>query len=166
MVYKGHDSLDNTNYSVQFSIILYNLYEKWELVTFLLHAFTTITGIAVIITDIPRELLDESEVVKRYFDRWPLQEKIFREEKSSLNIQNIVGYGTKIESYDKMIERHRIICEAIKNLNLKLEVPLKEIDDIEAQLTDYYQQERILREKSKIEDGKRILDDADDVCFK
>ena len=34
------------NYSVQFSIILYNLYEKWELVTFLLHAFTTITGIA------------------------------------------------------------------------------------------------------------------------
>src|SRR5450756_1112134 len=46
MVYKGHDSLDNTNYSVQFSIILYNLYEKWELVTFLLHAFTTITGIA------------------------------------------------------------------------------------------------------------------------
>jgi hypothetical protein len=36
------------NYSVQFSIILYNLYEKWELVTFLLHAFTTITGIAAI----------------------------------------------------------------------------------------------------------------------
>ena len=34
------------NYSVQFSIIVYNLYEKWELVTFLLHAFTTITGIA------------------------------------------------------------------------------------------------------------------------
>ncbi|MDP3105035.1 MAG: hypothetical protein Q8M95_10565 [Candidatus Methanoperedens sp.] len=116
---------------------------------------------AVIITDIPRELLDESEVVKKYFDRWPLQEKIFREEKSGLNIQNIVGYGTKIESYDKMIDRHRIICETITNLKLKLEVPLKEIDDIEAQLTDYYQQERILREKSKIEDGKRILDDAD-----
>ncbi len=121
---------------------------------------------AVIITDIPRELLDESEVVKKYFDRWPLQEKIFREEKSSLNIQNIVGYGTKIESYDKMIERHRIICETITNLKLKLEVPLKEIDGIEAQLTDYYQQERILREKSKIEDGKRILDDDDAICLK
>jgi hypothetical protein len=121
---------------------------------------------AVIITDIPRELLDESEVVKKYFDRWPLQEKIFREEKSSLKIQNIVGYGTKIESYDKMNERHRKICETITNLKLKLEVPLKEIDAIEAQLTDYYQQERIVREKSKIEDGKRILDDADAICLK
>ncbi len=121
---------------------------------------------AVIITDIPRELLDESEVVKKYFDRWPLQEKIFREEKSSLKIQNIVGYGTKIESYDKMTERHRKICETITNLKLKLEVPLKEIDAIEAQLTDFYQQERILREKSKIVDGKRILDDADAICLK
>ncbi len=120
---------------------------------------------AVIITDIPRELLDESEVVKKYFDRWPLQEKIFREEKSSLNIQNIVGYGTKIESYDKMIERHRIICETITNLKLKLEIPLKEIDNIEAQLIDYYQQERMLREKSRIEDGKRILDDTDVICL-
>jgi hypothetical protein len=121
---------------------------------------------AVIITDIPRELLDESEVVKKYFDRWPLQEKIFREEKSSLKIQNIVGYGTKIEYYDKMNERHGKICETITNLKLKLEVPLKEIDAIEAQLTDYYQQERILREKSKIEGGKRILDDADAICLK
>jgi hypothetical protein len=121
---------------------------------------------AVIITDIPRELFDESEVVKRYFDRWPLQEKIFREEKSGLNIQNIVGYGTKIESYDKMIERHRIRCETITNLKLELDVPLKEIDDIDAQLNNFYQQERILREKSKIEEGKRILDDADAICLK
>lgn len=121
---------------------------------------------AVIITDIPRELLDESEVVKKYFDRWPLQEKIFRDEKSSLKIQNIVGYGTKIESYDKMNERHRKICETITNLKLKLEEPLKEIDAIEIQLNDYYQQEKILREKSKIEDGKRILDEPDAICLK
>jgi hypothetical protein len=121
---------------------------------------------AVIITDIPRELLDESEVVKKYFDRWPLQEKIFREEKSSLRIQNIVGYGTKIESYDKMNERHRKICETITNLKLKLEVPLKEIDAIEAHLTDFYQKEKIFREKSKIVDGIRVLDDADAICLK
>src|SRR3990170_4251738 len=98
---------------------------------------------AVIITDIPRELLDENEVVKKYFDRWPMQEKIFRDEKSGVDIHRVSGHGTKIESYDKMIERHRIICETITNLKLKLEVPLKEIDDIEAQLTDYYRHERI-----------------------
>lgn len=95
-----------------------------------------------------------------------MQEKIFREEKSSLKIQNIVGYGTKIESYDKMNERHRKICETITNLKLKLEVPLTEIDAIEAQLTDLFQQEKILREKSSIIEGKRILDDADTVCLK
>lgn len=121
---------------------------------------------AVIITDIPRELLDESEVVKKYFDRWPLQEKKFREEKSSLRIHNISGYGTKIEFYDKMDERHRKICETITNLKLKLEVPLTEIDAIEAQLIDFYQNERIIREKSKIVEGKRILDDADAICLK
>jgi hypothetical protein len=118
---------------------------------------------AVIVTDIPRELLDESEVVKKYFDRWPMQEKIFREEKSGVNIHRIVGYGKKIESYDKMDERHRKICETITNLKFKLEVPLTEIDAVEAKLTDLYQKERSLREKSIIVDGKRVLGEVDAV---
>lgn len=41
-----------------------------------------------------------------------------------------------------------------------------QINAIEAQLTDLYQQEKILREKSKIEEGKRILDDPDAICLK
>ncbi len=118
---------------------------------------------AVLVTDIPRELLDESEVVKKYFDRWPMQEKIFRDEKSGVNIHRIVGYGSKMESYNKMDERHRKICEAITHLKLKLEVPLMEIDEIEAQLADLYQQERELREKSRIINGKRVLSEADAV---
>jgi len=121
---------------------------------------------AVIITDIPRELLDESEVVKKYFDRWPLQEKIFREEKSGVYIHRVVGHGTKMESYDKMVERHKKICETITHLKLKLKAPLMEINAIEAQLTDLYQQEKILREKSMIVEGKRTLDDPDAICLK
>jgi hypothetical protein len=121
---------------------------------------------AVIITDIPCELLDESEIVKKYFDRWPLQEKIFREEKSGVYIHRVVGHGIKMESYDKMIERHRELCETITHLKLKLKAPLIQINAIEAQLTDLYQQERILREKSKIEEGKRMLDDPDAICLK
>jgi hypothetical protein len=116
---------------------------------------------AVLVTDIPRELLDESEVVKKYFDRWPLQEKIFREEKSGVGIQHISGYGTKIESYDKMIERHREICETITKFKSKIEVPLKEKSFIEDQLADLYQLERSLREKSEIIEGIRILSDVD-----
>jgi len=118
---------------------------------------------AVLVTDIPRELLDESEIVKKYFDRWPMQEKIFREEKSGVNIQRIVGYGKKVESYDKMDERHRKICQTITKLRLKLEVPLMEIDAVEAELTDLYQNERSIREKSIIINGKRILSDDDAV---
>jgi hypothetical protein len=121
---------------------------------------------SVIITDIPRELLDESEVVKKYFDRWPLQEKIFREEKSGVYIHRVVGHGTKMASYDKMVERHKKICETITHLKLKLKAPLMEINAIEAQLTDLYQQEKILREKSMIVEGKRILDDPDAICLK
>lgn len=121
---------------------------------------------AVIITDIPPELLDESEIVKKYFDRWPLQEKIFREEKSGVYIHRVVGHGTKMESYDKMIERHREICETITHLKIKLKAPLIQINAIEAQLTDLYPQEKTLREKSKIEEGKRILDDPDAICLK
>ena len=112
---------------------------------------------SVLVTDIPRELLDESEIVKKYFDRWPLQEKIFREEKSSVNIQRIVGYGKKIESYDKMDERHRKICQTITKLRRILEVPLMEIEVIKAQITDLQKLERSIREKSLIVDGKRIL---------
>ncbi len=118
---------------------------------------------AVLVTDIPRELLDENEVVKKYFDRWPMQEKIFREEKSGVNIHRIVGYGSKMESYNKMDERHKKICETITHLKLKLEVPLMEIDAIVPQLADLYQQERELREKSRIIDGKRVLSEADAV---
>src|SRR4030042_901612 len=121
---------------------------------------------AVIITDVPRELLDESEVVKKYFDRWPLQEKVFREEKSGVHIQHVVGHGTKMDSYDKMVGRHKKICEIIAHLKLKLGAPLIEINVIDAELTDLYQQEKVLREKSKIFDGKRILDDADAICLK
>jgi hypothetical protein len=118
---------------------------------------------AVLVTDIPRELLDESEVTKKYFDRWPMQEKIFREAKCGVNIQRIVGYGKKVESYDKMDERHRKMCQTITKLKLKVEVPLMEIDEIDAQLTDLYQQERSLRERSMIVDGKRVLSDADAI---
>ena len=121
---------------------------------------------AVIITDVPRELLDESEVVKKYFDRWPLQEKIFREEKSSVEIHRVSGHGIKMESYDKMVERHRQICETITHLKFKLKAPLIGINAIETQLIDLYQQEKMLREKSMIVEGIRILDDPDAICLK
>jgi hypothetical protein len=65
-----------------------------------------------------------------------------------------------------MIERQREICEKITHFKLKLKAPLMEINAIEVQLTDLYSQEKILREKYRVEEGKRILDDVDTICLK
>ena len=118
---------------------------------------------SVLITDIPRELLDASEVTKRYFDRWPQQEKQFRDAKSGVNIHRIVGYGKKIEKYDRMDEKHGELCETITNLNLKLEKPLMKIEAIEEQLAHSYSKERRLREKSEIVDGIRTMNVVDSI---
>lgn len=121
---------------------------------------------SVLTTDIPHELLDASEITKRYFDRWPMQEKQFRDAKSGVNIHRITGYGKKIENYDKMSEKHGEMCERITQLKAELEKPLSEIETIEEQLIDLYRQERTFREKSKIVDGKRILSEVDSVELK
>lgn len=114
---------------------------------------------SVLVTDIPHDLLNESEITKKYFDRWPMQEKTFREAKSCVNFHRIVGCGKKIERYDKMEEKHAIICQRIMQLRSKLREPLKEIKKIDEKLADLYMLERSLREKSEIVDGKRILSD-------
>ncbi len=68
-------------------------------------------------TNIPAELLDASEITKRYFNRWPMQEKQFRDSKGPLNIHRIVGYGKRFENYDNMKEKY---------MKIKLEMNPKE----------------------------------------
>ena len=120
-------------------------------------------GKSVLVTDIPPDLLDVSEVTKKYFDRWPMQEKQFRDAKSGVNIHRIAGYGKKIENYDKMDEKHSELCKIITQLKSQLKVPLIKIKKIDEQLVDLYRQERVLREKSKIIEGERVLDEAESI---
>jgi len=121
---------------------------------------------SVLVTNIPAESLDTSEITKRYFDRWPKQEKQFRDAKGPLNIHRIVGYGKKLENYDNMQERYSKIKKTIKKLRMKLKEPLMEIEKIENELAPLYRKERKLREKSKIEFGKRVLSEADSEKLK
>lgn len=114
---------------------------------------------SVLVTDISDDLLEASEIVKRYFDRWPMQEKRFRDEKSVVNIHRIVGYGKKLEDYDKMKEKHADLCKKIKKIKSNLKKPLQRINELKKELGVLYKQERILKEKSKIELGKRISND-------
>ena len=112
---------------------------------------------SVLVTDIPREVLDASEVTKRYFDRWPMQEKRFRDAKGALNIHRIVGYGKRVENYDSMKEKYTKLRGSIVRLRRKLRVPLAEIEEIGHELEELYLKERKLREKSDIEQGTRRL---------
>ena len=121
---------------------------------------------SVLVTDIPPDLLDASEVTKKYFDRWPMQEKQFRDAKSGVNIHRTVGYGKKIENYDKMDKKHSDLCKGIMKLKSRLKVPLAEIEVIEEGLADLYKQERTLREKSNIVEGTRVLGEADSTELK
>jgi hypothetical protein len=74
-----------------------------------------------------------------------------------------VGYGKKIESYERMDEKHSNICRAITELRSKLNEPLMELEAIKVQLADLYNQERRLREKSTIVNGERVLSEMDSV---
>ncbi len=121
---------------------------------------------SVLVTNIPAELLDASEITKRYFDRWPKQEKEFRNYKGSLNIHRIVGYGKKLEDYDTMKEKYSKIKKTIRKLRTKLKEPLMEIDKIEKELASLYRKEKKQREKSKIEFGKRVLSESDSEKLK
>ncbi|MGR3301680.1 MAG: hypothetical protein ACUZ8I_04155 [Candidatus Scalindua sp.] len=69
---------------------------------------------SVLVTDIDEDLLDASEITKKYFARWPKQEKRLRDGKDGVNIHRIVCYGKKLENYDKMNEKHRSDFDKLK----------------------------------------------------
>jgi hypothetical protein len=76
---------------------------------------------SVLVTDIPHDLLNESEITKKYFDRWPMQEKTFREAKGCVNFHRIVGCGKKIESYDKMEEKRIRYKDKVYRIDVELD---------------------------------------------
>ena len=112
---------------------------------------------SVFVTTIPCEIGDASTITKSYFDRWPLQEKQFRDAKSGVNMHRIVGYGKKTEPYDTMREKCHALRETIQVLTDQLQAPLKKIGQLDKELEMFYQQERTLREQSSIEAGERVL---------
>ena len=90
-----------------------------------------------------------------------MQEKRFRDVKGPLNIHRIVGYGKRVENYDRMKGKHTKLRRSIACLQKKLRAPLTEIEEKEQELQVLYRKERKLREKSKITKGTRHLGASD-----
>jgi hypothetical protein len=70
---------------------------------------------SVLVTDIPHDLLNESEITKKYFDRWPMQEKTFKEAKSCVNFHRIVGCGKKLRGMIRWKKNMQIYAKELYN---------------------------------------------------
>jgi hypothetical protein len=120
----------------------------------------------VLITSLPIEMFSTDNVVKSYFDRWPAQELSFKDMKSNVHINRVVGYTKKLIDNDKVLKNIGKLQNQIAEIEKELELPLKKIIDIEEILQSKINQERIYREKSIIVNGERILSELDAQILK
>lgn len=109
-----------------------------------------------LVSSIPQTLLDTSEIVKAYFDRWPFCEKQYAMMKAAVCFFQVVGYGKKLLEDDNMLERMKKLQAELRQLHHELEAPLLQISDKEQHLQKLFEEECRLKENSKIKDGERI----------
>lgn len=122
---------------------------------------------SVLITNIPRDLFSVDNVVKSYFDRWPLEELNFKDMKTGVNLHRVVGYGKKTVKNARAIEKSKKLKKQIGVITKRLEGPLIEIHGLEKQLQIKIEEERVYREKSEINKGMRLFaNEADELQFK
>lgn len=108
-----------------------------------------------LVSSIPKTIFDASEVVKAYFDRWPCCEKQYALMKSALCFFQVVGYGKKPVADENKIAQIEKLQTDLQHLQEELETPLSQITVQEQQLQTLFEQERSLKEKSQIKEGKR-----------
>jgi hypothetical protein len=108
-----------------------------------------------LVSSIPKTIFDASEVVKAYFDRWPCCEKQYALMKSALCFFQVVGYGKKPVADEHKIAQIEKLQTDLQQLHSQLETPLSQITDREQQLQALFEQERSLKEKSRIKEGQR-----------
>jgi transposase len=109
-----------------------------------------------LVTSIPATLFEASEVVKAYFDRWPYGEKQYAMMKAAVCFFQVVGYGKKRLPDEGMLERIEELQNDLKQLREQLRTPLSQIAVKEQELQVLFDEERQLKENSKIKNGKRI----------
>ncbi|MCP3872189.1 MAG: hypothetical protein GY699_03410 [Desulfobacteraceae bacterium] len=110
-----------------------------------------------LITNLPTTLFSTDNVVKSYFNRWPMQELDFKNTKKGVNIHRIVGYGKKLVENTNIIGKISTLQKSVLNLEEELEVPLSHIKIKEKELQPLIKKETKYREKSSIINGNRVF---------
>lgn len=121
---------------------------------------------AFLITNLSKEIFSIDNVVKSYFDRWPLQELNFKDMKTGVNIHRVAGYGKKLVENIKVVEKIERLQEQITKLEHELDSPLNEIGSLEKIIQSKIKEERIYREISTVVKGGRKLSEDDAQILK
>lgn len=119
----------------------------------------------VLITSFDPEVVGASEVVKAYFDRWPHEELQFRAKKAVACLNRVAGYGRQKLTDTKVVERQKKLATSMKTLRCELAEPLAGIAQEEQRIAALIKQERPLRARSEIKEGRRKLPKKDRERF-
>jgi transposase len=115
----------------------------------------------ILLTSLPANAVGSSLVVKGYFERWPQQELMFRSMKGFASLHRVAGYGKQLVEDPAVRAKQQELQEKIHALRCMLKGSLAEIAQETKTLTALIEEERTLRCRSRIEDGKRILSKED-----
>jgi hypothetical protein len=114
----------------------------------------------VVLTSLPRCILDASEIVFSYFRRWPAQELPYRYEKATVSLNRVAGYGRKKVENLGQREKQEKLEQKIGALKEQLKDEIDEINVHEQAITNLNPKGQRLRAKTKIVKGKRIVPKA------
>jgi len=111
----------------------------------------------VLLTSLPSKIIDASEVVWSYFQRWPAQELQFRYKKAAVSLNRVAGYGRKEIENPRVVEAQQKLAKRIEELSKELEEPIQQISIHEKAIDNLIPKERRIRARGPIKKGKRIL---------
>jgi transposase len=114
----------------------------------------------VILTSLPRSILDASEIVFSYFRRWPAQELPYRYEKATVSLSRVAGYGRKKVENLRQREKQEKLAQKIATLKERLKDEIDKINVHEQAIRNLIPKGQRIRGKTQIVEGKRIVPSA------
>ena len=114
----------------------------------------------VLLTSLPKTMVDASEVVYAYFRRWPAQELQFRQQKAAVSLNRVCGYGKKLVTNERVEAELEKLTIKKQRLETELLEPMSEIVEHDKALATLIPQECRLRQRTTIKDGGRIVPTA------
>jgi hypothetical protein len=111
----------------------------------------------VVVTSLPKSIVDANEVVYSYFRRWPSQELSYRYEKATVCLNRVAGYGRKRVTNPRQREKQEKLARKIGSLTDQLQYAIEARTAHEQEIAKLIPKERRLRAKTRLVDGKRIV---------